>query len=120
VTLDATAILTLQALEESMWRAETRFDPGYMQAILDTEFAEVGQSGRIYTRAETLELQELTIDITFPLMNFAVTGLADGVALVTYTSVPARSTRGAAHRSSVWVNRNGWKLLYHQATVTEM
>ena len=120
MALDATAVLTLQALEESMWRAETRFDASYMQAILDPDFSEVGQSGRIYTREETLELQEIAIDITLPLLNFSAAELAEGVAHVTYTSVPERSTRGVAHRSSIWINRNGWKLRYHQATVTEL
>lgn len=117
--LDATTALTLQALEEAMWRPETRFDSKYMDAILADDFTEVGQSGRAYSRAETVELPPLEIDITFPLQSFVATSLAEGAALVRYTSVPARSTRGAANRASIWVHQSGWKLLYHQATPTD-
>lgn len=116
--IDATAILTLQALEESMWRAETRFDAGYMDAVLSADFTEVGQSGRAYSRDDTVALRAFDIDIALPLLHFRVTRVCEDVALVRYTSVPARSSRGAAHRSSIWVHDGAWKLRYHQATPT--
>ena len=40
----------LRGLEESLWRAETRFDRKYMDAVLAPDFAEFGRSGRRYDR----------------------------------------------------------------------
>ncbi|WP_062072087.1 nuclear transport factor 2 family protein [Demequina sediminicola] len=111
--------LTLQAMEEALWRPETRFDRRYMDAVLADNFYEVGLSGRTYSREDTLELPPLDIDITFPLVGFQALAICDDVALVTYTSMPARG-RGVALRSSVWVNDGRWRLRYHQATPTEV
>ncbi|WP_062078983.1 nuclear transport factor 2 family protein [Demequina globuliformis] len=110
--------LTLQAMEEAMWRADTRFDARYMDAVLAENFHEVGQSGRTYTREDTLALRGIEIDITFPLRDFSAVAICEDVALVTYTAVPERG-RGVSHRSSVWVNDGRWKLRFHQATPTD-
>ncbi len=112
--------LTLQAMEEAMWRPETRFDRRYMEAILAENFHEVGQSGRTYTREDTLDLRPIEIDIQFPLRGFSAVAICEDVALVTYTSVPERAPRGAAHRTSVWTNDGRWKLRFHQATPAEV
>lgn len=115
--LDATAVLTLQALEESMWRAETRFDPAYMNAVLHPEFAEVGRSGRVFTRDEVLNMPPVPISIEIPRATFSVSEIADGIALVVYETIPTDSMHGAAHRSSVWVLDGArWLLRYHQGT----
>ena len=117
MTLDATAALTLQALEESMWRAETRFDSAYMDAVLHPDFAEVGRSGRVFTRDEVLSMPPVPIAVEMPRETFTVSEVADGVALVGYETIPVDSMHGAAHRSSIWV-RDGsrWLLRYHQGT----
>jgi len=88
--------------------------------VLGDYFTEVGQSGRAYSREETMGLRAIDIDITLPLLDFRVTAVCDDVALVRYTSVPARSSRGAAHRSSIWLHDGLWKLLFHQATPTSL
>ena len=117
MALDATATLTLQALEESMWRAETRFNSAYMNAVLHPDFAEVGRSGRLFTRDEVLDMPPVPISLEIPRETFSVSEVADGVALVGYDTIPADSMHGAAHRSSIWV-RDGdrWLLRYHQGT----
>ncbi|WP_159448706.1 DUF4440 domain-containing protein [Demequina sp. NBRC 110053] len=112
--------LTLQAMEEAMWRAETRFDRAYMDAVLAENFSEVGRSGRVFSRLDTLELKPVDIDIELPLTDFTAVAICEDVALVTYVSVPSRATRGATHRSSVWVNDGRWRLRYHQATPTDL
>jgi len=112
--------LTLQAMEEAMWRPETRFDRRYMEAVLAENFSEVGRSGRLFTREDTLDLQPVEIDIEFPLRGFEAVAVCEDVALVRYTSVPSRATRGATHRTSVWVNDGRWRLRFHQATPTDL
>jgi len=95
VALDATAVLTLQALEEAMWRPETRFDRHYMDAILAPGFVEIGQSGRVYSRDDALGVPAQEIDVELPLTGLTATEVAPGTALVRYTSVPARRTAEA-------------------------
>ena len=117
MALDATAVLTLQALEESMWRAETRFDRAYMNAVLHPEFTEVGRSGRVFSRDEVLGMPAVPIAVDIPRETFSVAEIAPGVALVSYETVPTDSRHGAAHRGSVWVlDGSRWLLRYHQGT----
>ncbi len=113
-------VLLLQAMEEAMWRAETRFDRAYMEAILAPGYTEVGQSGRIYSREDTLDAPYQEIDVLLPLTRLAVEPLRDGCAIVTYTSTPTHGTRGAAHRVSIWVHDERWRLRYHQATAVDL
>jgi len=117
VALDATAALTLQALEESMWRDETRYDRAYMNAVLHPDFAEVGRSGRVFSRDEVLDMPMVPINVQIPRETFSVAEIAPAVALVSYETVPVDSMHGAAHRASVWVGDGSrWLLRYHQGT----
>ncbi|WP_062385416.1 nuclear transport factor 2 family protein [Demequina iriomotensis] len=118
MTLDHTDELTLQALEESMWRPETRFDRAYMDAILAPGYVEIGQSGRVWSREDEVGLAPVTIDVSLPLGRFTVTELAPDVAHVTYTSEPLHGSHGAALRSSIWIRTDRWRLCFHQATPT--
>lgn len=113
-------VLTLQAMEEAMWSADTRFDTRFMDAVLAPNFLEVGRSGRIYTREETLHLELAEIDIQLPLVEFTAVAVCEDVALVRYTAFPAHSERGATQRTSVWINDGSWKLRFHQATPTNV
>ncbi len=117
MALDATATLTLQALEESMWRSETRFDRAYMDAVLHPDFTEVGRSGRLFSRDEVLDMPHVEIRVDIPRETFTVAEIAEGVALVSYQTIPVDSLHGAAHRCSLWVaDGTRWLMRYHQGT----
>ena len=117
MALDSTTALTLQALEESMWRTATRFDRGYMDAVLHPLFTEVGRSGRVFTREEVLDMGPVEINVEIPRATFEFSELADGVVLARYESIPTDSIHGAAHRASVWVADGlTWLLRYHHGT----
>ena len=117
MALDATVVLTLQALEESMWRSETRFDRAYMEAVLHPGFTEVGRSGRVFSRDEVLDMPHVEIHVDIPRATFEVSEIAEGVALIVYETLPTDSVHGAAHRASVWVDGGKrWLLRYHQGT----
>ena len=117
MVLDATAALTLQALEESMWRDETRFDRAYMNAVLHEDFTEVGRSGRVFSRDEVLDMPPVQIRVEIPRETFSVVEIAPAVALVSYETVPSDSRHGAAHRGSMWISDGErWLLRYHQGT----
>lgn len=108
----------LRSLEESLWRAETRFDRGYMERLLHEDFVEFGRSGRVYDRAAILALPRGPIDAELPLPGLRIALVADDVALVTYTSrVADGASIAVGNRSSLWVrSAGGWKLRFHQGT----
>ena len=106
----------LEVLEQTLWRAQTRFDSEHMEAVLAPGFIEFGRSGRVYSRAEILALGPAPIDAR--LRDLTVRALADGVALLTYLSEVSRDGASEpANRSSIWTRSEGqWKLLFHQGT----
>lgn len=110
----------LRALEESLWRSGTRFDRAHMEAVLADDFTEVGRSGRVWTRAQVLDMPAVELTVELPLPGFAVRLLVDGVALATYRSVVYTEDAGSplvAHRSSLWVRAGSrWRLAFHTGT----
>jgi hypothetical protein len=105
----------LRELEESMWRAQTRFDQVYMDQVLHPAFFEFGRSGRQWTRDETLSAEPS--DIVAELHEFAVHQVSDDAALVTYISVVHGEQMHLTNRSSLWVRADGrWLLRFHQGT----
>jgi hypothetical protein len=108
----------LRRLEESLWRAETRFDRAHMERVLAADFSEFGRSGRTYRRQDTLDVPRDACDAELPLPNFAVRAITGDVALVTYVSrVTYGSDIEVANRSSLWSRHpDGWKIRFHQGT----
>lgn len=110
----------LKSLEETLWRAETRFNYDYMDKVLAPDFFEFGRSGRTYTRADTLNIsQPQEIKVTLPLKNFAITLLDNNIALVTYASEVMYEKMEISNRSSIWLKSEaGWQITFHQGTPT--
>ena len=105
------------ALEESMWRAETRFDRDYLERVLHPDFFEFGRSGRTWTRTETMASEPGDIDAVLPLPDFTVCELGPDAVLVTYRSIVRRQHPDHANRSSIWVrDGDAWRLRFHQGT----
>ena len=111
---------TLIALEETLWRAETRFDPVLMNQTFSPDFVEFGRSGRRYERAEMLFDPDPNAEIKalLPLPDYSVELVAVDVALATYTSkVRYGGEIKVGRRSSLWVKDGGrWQLRFHQGT----
>ena len=108
----------LRQLEESLWRAQTRFDREYMDKILAPDFFEFGRSGRVYGREGTLDVPAQEIAAVLPLPKFEVRLIDTNVALVTYISeVCYGSIKELANRSSLWSRYStGWRIRFHQGT----
>ncbi|MEP4195547.1 MAG: nuclear transport factor 2 family protein [Aliishimia sp.] len=110
----------LRTLEETLWRAETRYDPALMDRTFASDFFEVGRSGRRYERSEMLfdPDEGAVIDATLPLPGYSVSLVAPGVALATYMSeVRYGDELEVGRRSSLWTQIEGrWQLRYHQGT----
>jgi hypothetical protein len=110
----------LEKLEESLWRAATRFDRNYMDRVLAPDFFEFGRSGQRYTREQCLDVgDKREINAKLPLEAFALHLIDETTALVTYISEVAYETAQRANRSSIWsLTPDGWKLRFHQGTPT--
>ena len=108
----------LEDLEQSLWRAETRFDIKLMDQIFSADFFEFGRSGRVYGRQECLNVESQPIDARLPLENLRVRLISPDVAQVTYvSSVTYDGIEELANRSSIWTRAgNGWQLRFHQGT----
>jgi hypothetical protein len=111
-------LVALRRLEESLWRAETRFDAAHMERVLADDFVEFGRSGRRYSRAECLAMPYEPFVAHLPLDGLAMRELDAATVLVTYVSeVRTAGTALRANRASVW-SRQGdrWRLRFHQGT----
>ena len=108
----------LRALEDSLWKAETRYDKSYIDRIFADDFFEFGRSGRIHSREQCVAVAGPgEINASFPLKNFKVTELTSDVFLVTYQSEVQHEDLEISNRSSIWhKTQDGWKLRFHQGT----
>lgn len=112
-------IAALTALEEAMWRPQTRFDRAFMERHLAADFIEFGRSGRTYTRAQCLAAPPQPIGCRLPLSRLQIRLLDAHTAQVLYDSVVQREgqTPEYSHRTSLWTRTTtGWVLRFHQAT----
>ena len=109
----------LTALEEAMWRAETRYDPAFQQARFAADFVEFGRSGQVYDRAQIF-LSDVpdSIGAQLPLDALQIRLLAPDTALLTYNShVQSGNAVAHARRSSIWSKCQGqWAMRFHQGT----
>ena len=111
----------LKRLEEELLRPEVRRSPEKMAPLLAEDFVEFGQSGRMYRKADLLDIAAQPCEGRLSLLEFSATALAPSVALVTYRSI-LRAADGRARyalRSSIWRHtEHGWRLVFHQGTPT--
>jgi hypothetical protein len=116
----------LIALERALLDPSVRRDRARVSALLADDFVEFGSSGRVWTRDAILDLLE-TEDYAPPAIEgFACRPLADGVVLVTYSTLRTDKQTGectASLRSSIWSKESGgtgelgrWRLRFHQGT----
>jgi hypothetical protein len=110
----------LAALEQTLWRTDTRHDRTLMDATFASDFHEFGRSGRRYSRDDLLPNgQAHEIDAT--LHALSITEISADIALVTYLSEQRRPTGTEwANRASLWDRTTGrWQIRFHQGTPCE-
>jgi len=113
----------LRRLEEELLRPEVRASRAALEALLATDFIEIGRSGRVYDREGILaalaaEGAGATPDLRVE--GFSVRVLAPGVALATYRSMAEDAAGGRPRvtlRSSIWRHEDDrWRMAFHQGT----
>ena len=110
----------LERLELLLMDPAVRRDRERVAQLLAEDFLEFGSSGRVWTRAMTLELLS-TERYAAPVVEcFACRMLGREVALVTYRAVRSNEATGertVTLRSSIWTRISGdWKMQFHQGT----
>lgn len=116
---DDEAVAAAMARERALLRPEVRSCADSVDGLLDADFREIGASGRLWTRAETIKALTEGRDALRgePIADAEMEGLrlADDLVLLTYVS-DASGRR--ARRTSVWRRSGGhWRLLHHQGTL---
>lgn len=100
------------ALERSLLSDEVRSDRAAVAALLHPDWQEVGRSGRLWTRDETLDTIGPIEPVDFEVVSADRLG-ADTILLLWRTSTAERSTL----RSTLWVRTGGqWQARFHQGT----
>lgn len=95
-----------------------RSDPALAGALLHPEMTETGQTGRVRSRREVLEM--ISPLVGFDAVDEVCAADIDASQVgsdVFLTTFSTRSARGLTHRSSLWVHDGEqWTLRHHQAT----
>ena len=115
-------VIKLRELECELHLPEVRRNSARLNALLHSEFEEVGRSGRQWSRDAAVKmLISETVHVDVIADAFVATELQPGVALLTYRSAHRHadgSLTGHTLRSSVWVLvRGNWQMRYHQGTI---
>ncbi len=110
---DATAAAI--AGELALLDPAVRADRSAAAKLIDPEFLEVGQGGRLWRQAEILtEFGSASSMPHVMISEMDARPIADHLVLVTYVStIEGRSVR----RSSIWRDSlEGWRVMFHQGT----
>jgi len=101
-------------LERELLDPAVRSDSSRVAGLLHPDFAEIGRSGRLWGRDDTLQALSSEESEVVELEVLATDVVADGVILLTARTSDAR---GGTLRSSLW-QRSGdrWRLRFHQGT----
>ena len=111
----ATGLDIVVEQERELLDPAVRSDPFRVVELLHPDFEEIGSSGRVWTRTETLQMlsEEESVSTDMEVMGLAQ--LDTSTALLTYRS---SSSGRSVLRSSVWNLDNGrWRLRFHQGTL---
>jgi hypothetical protein len=116
----------IRSLEEALHRPEIRRSRKAVEGILAEGFVEFGSSGRVYHRAEMIDLlvQENDGEDAGELLayNYSLSSISSDALLLTYRTRRTNVDGFERYvlRSSIWKHfERGWKMLFHQGTVTE-
>jgi hypothetical protein len=108
-------------LELRLLQPEVRAAAGELDELLHPDFYEFGASGRRWDRTETilaLAGEQAAGEAPVAAADISGVRLADDVVHVTYLS---RRGERFARRSSIWLRTGaGWRLYFHQGTLTQM
>lgn len=104
----------LRLLEESLFKKEYLGDREYLENIFDDNFMEYGKSGNIYYKEDTIESLYGLDDRNIKVENFSAEQIDTKTYMVHYVSVNEDGVKTL--RTSIWIKKDDYKLLFHQGT----
>lgn len=101
-------------LEKDLFKHEKISDINWLNNTIDDNFVECGKSGILFNKKETIEdLSKCTKDRDITIYNYTYSQIDNNTYLVHYVT---NSNNEYYYRTSIWINNNGLKLLFHQAS----
>lgn len=103
-------------LETSLFLKEYLSDKDYLEKIFHDDFIEVGKTGNIYHKGDTIEALYGSDDRRIKVIDFSVRMMSLSMYIVNYISIHEDGIR--VYRTSIWMETiKGLKLYYHQGTI---
>lgn len=101
-------------LEKDFFKYDKITDKKWLDSILHNNFKEIGKSGSIYNKNDITEsFLMLKSDRYITIYNFEICAISTNCWLAHYIT----SDNGKIfYRTSVWLDENGLKLIFHQAS----
>jgi hypothetical protein len=108
----------LKQLEEQMLAPKAGRSE-YFNGLLADEFVEIGSSGRVYDKAQTIAALETAIPCKVTASEFQLMSLAPDLALLLYQACRHSDPAVYSLRSSIWRQQDGqWRITFHQGTLS--
>ena len=105
------------AAERALLHPAVRSSRDQVEEFLHADFTEIGASGRLWSRAEMIELLQDDDPDGEPIADSEMNATLLPPDLVLLTYVSDHSGR-RARRSSIWRRTDGqWRVLFHQGTL---
>ncbi len=106
---------TLLNLEKDFFKHDKITDREWLDAVLHDEFKEIGKSGIIFSKKDTIDdLTKLKADRNIVIYDFEFKELKEGCWLVHF--ITKENNDELFYRTSVWVKENDLKMIFHQAS----
>ena len=113
--MELKAYKIIETYEREIASVEGRKNTERLAFLLHDDFEEIGSSGKVFFKKDTLSLLPKMTNVHYVLSDFVFKNLCEKCILVKYTTQLGVET---AFRTSIWVEEGmEWKLIHHQATV---
>ncbi len=104
------------ALETSLFLKEYLNNKDYLEGIFHPDFMEIGKTGNVYHKKDTIEMLYGSGDRHIDIKSFSVRMVSLSMFIVNYISTNEDGVR--AYRTSLWMDTlNGLCMYYHQGTI---
>jgi len=110
----------LVALEKQLHSSEVRNSKDKLDILLSEDFREIGASGKLFIKEETIEHLLKSKSSKIEANEFKLNKLSPDIMQLIYREESKLSAVNNRHtlRSSLWKkNGNNWQMLFHQGTV---
>ncbi len=110
----------VRGLETELLQPEVRSNPARVAELLADEFTEFGESGKRYSKHDTLAALGKPADVKYSILDFSAIEISSGVVLATYRVQKEDLKSGRTTlslRNSLWRYRDKrWQMVFHQGT----